>query len=211
MHQRKRGRVEKIGPEGVVDYFGVTPNQVIDVQALIGDSVDNVPGVPGIGAKGAAKLIQEFGTLDNIYANIENVANKRQNVSLKENRELAYLSKELVTLKTDMQIDLNLADLAVDVKYCVANQDLLNFFNEMEFKALVNKTSKLLDSHGEIPTINDLASVTNPQEKLDDLSFSESSRSQQGVFNNDHYQLANTKEKDPKSYASRSKCKHSGI
>ncbi|MBO5739759.1 MAG: DNA polymerase I [Alphaproteobacteria bacterium] len=94
----------------VLEKFGVRPDQVIDVQSLMGDSSDNVPGVPGIGPKKAAELINQFGTLDNLYANLADVKNERIRGLLRDNREMAYISKQLVTLKTDVDLsDLNLA------------------------------------------------------------------------------------------------------
>lgn len=88
----------------VLEKFGVTPSQVIDVQSLMGDSSDNVPGVPGIGPKKAAELINEFGNLDNLYNNLPHVKNERIRNLLITNREMAYVSKKLVTLKTDVDL-----------------------------------------------------------------------------------------------------------
>ena len=88
----------------VFEKFGVKPCQVIDVQSLMGDSTDNVPGVPGIGPKKAAELINEFESLDNLYANIDSVKNERIRNLLKENKEQAYISKQLVTLKCDVDL-----------------------------------------------------------------------------------------------------------
>ncbi len=97
---RKR---EEFGAAQLMDDWGVRPDQVVDLQALVGDSVDNVPGVPGIGVKTAAKLLQEFGTLDNLLANIDKVPGKKQE-SLRESGELVRLSRRLVTLATDVPI-----------------------------------------------------------------------------------------------------------
>ena len=88
----------------VLEKFGVKPTQVIDVQSLMGDSTDNVPGVPGIGPKKAAELINQFQTLDNLYNNLDNVKNERIRNLLRDNRELAYVSKQLVTLKDDVDL-----------------------------------------------------------------------------------------------------------
>lgn len=88
----------------VLEKFGVTPSQVIDVQSLMGDSSDNVPGVPGIGPKKAAELINQFGTLDNLYANLADVKNERIRNLLRDNREMAYISRQLVSLKTDVDL-----------------------------------------------------------------------------------------------------------
>ena len=94
----------EIREPAVLEKFGVKPNQVIDVQSLMGDSSDNVPGVPGIGPKKASELINQFGTLDNLYANLDTVKNERTRNLLRDNRELAYISKQLVTLKQDVDL-----------------------------------------------------------------------------------------------------------
>lgn len=94
----------EIRTDAVLEKFGVKPHQVIDVQSLMGDSSDNVPGVPGIGPKNAAELINQFGNLDNLYANLDAVQNERIRGLLRDNREMAYISKQLVTLKTDVDL-----------------------------------------------------------------------------------------------------------
>jgi len=81
--------------------YGVYPHQFTDYQSLLGDSADNVPGVKGVGAKTAMALIQQFDTLDNIYANIENIEKPRWQKLLNESKEMAYISKQLVTLDTN--------------------------------------------------------------------------------------------------------------
>lgn len=89
----------------VMEKFGVRPDQVIDVQSLMGDSSDNVPGVPGIGPKKAAELINQFGNLDNLYARLDEVKNERIRGLLRDNREMAYISKQLVSLKNDVDLE----------------------------------------------------------------------------------------------------------
>lgn len=88
----------------VIEKFGVEPNKVIDVQSLMGDSSDNVPGVPGIGPKKASELINQFGNLDDLYANLNKINNERTRNLLKENKDKAYVSKQLVTLKDDVDL-----------------------------------------------------------------------------------------------------------
>src|SRR6202166_2847489 len=97
----------------VVEKFGVTPDKVIEVQALIGDSTDNVPGVPGIGVKTAAALITEYGDLETLLARAGEIKQEKRRQSLIENAELARLSKKLVTLDDQVALDVPLADLAV--------------------------------------------------------------------------------------------------
>lgn len=97
----KQRRIERAQ---VIEKFGVPPEQVIDVQSLMGDSSDNVPGVRGIGPKKAAELINQFGSLDELYARIDEIKNERVRGMLAESRELAYISRELVTLKRDVDL-----------------------------------------------------------------------------------------------------------
>lgn len=94
----------EIRDAAVIEKFGVPPSRVIDVQSLMGDSSDNVPGVPGIGPKRAAELINQFGDLDGLYANLDNVKNERIRNILRDNRDMAYISRQLVTLRDDVDL-----------------------------------------------------------------------------------------------------------
>ncbi|MGL4426181.1 MAG: DNA polymerase I [Alphaproteobacteria bacterium] len=96
----------------VIEKFGVPPAQVVDVQALIGDKSDHVPGVPGIGVKTAAELIQRFGTLENLYQHLEEIPQPRRRKMLEENKAQAFISKQLVTLKQDLSLGASLDDFA---------------------------------------------------------------------------------------------------
>src|SRR6185437_5588584 len=92
----------KLGPEAVFEKFGVTPDKVVDVQALAGDSTDNVPGVPGIGVKTAAQLITEYGSLEALLDRAGEIKQPKRREALQTNAELARLSKKLVTLRDDV-------------------------------------------------------------------------------------------------------------
>ena len=92
----------KIGPEAVMEKFGVAPDKVVDVQALAGDSTDNVPGVPGIGVKTAAQLINEYGDLETLLARAGEIKQPKRREALQQNAELARISKKLVTLRDDV-------------------------------------------------------------------------------------------------------------
>ncbi len=96
---------KKIDAQAVFEKFGVLPEKVIDVQSLIGDSSDNIPGAPGIGPKTAAELINAFGDLENLLLNIDTIKQPSRKKSLSENTELIRLSKILVTLKTDLALE----------------------------------------------------------------------------------------------------------
>src|SRR5260370_11476127 len=101
---RKR---DTLDGEGLMRDWGVRPNQVVDLQALVGDSVDNVPGVPGIGLKTGAKLLQEFDTLDNLLANIDKVAGAKKQENLRAAAAVVQLSRRLVRLATDVPIEMD--------------------------------------------------------------------------------------------------------
>jgi DNA polymerase-1 len=93
--------------QGVVDKHGVKPEQIIDYLAIMGDSSDNVPGLPGVGAKGAAQLLTEYGTLEECLANAAFVKSPKQRNSLRDHADLALLSKQLVTLRDDVPIEVD--------------------------------------------------------------------------------------------------------
>lgn len=123
----------------VFEKFGVGPDRVIDVQSLMGDSSDNVPGVPGIGPKKAAELINQFGSLDALYENLEKVSNERIKNLLRENKEKAYISKQLVTLKDD--VDLSGLKIAPFIFNTPAALEFVR--NKIESNSLAEKIQKL--------------------------------------------------------------------
>src|SRR6187399_2019234 len=104
---------KKIGVAEVIEKFGVPPEKVIEVQSLIGDSTDNVPGVPGIGVKTAAQLIGEYGDLETLLKRAGEIKQEKRRQSLIDNAEKARLSKRLVTLDTNVKLDVPLTELAV--------------------------------------------------------------------------------------------------
>jgi DNA polymerase-1 len=99
---------KRIGPEQVQEKFGVSPEKVVDVQSLAGDSTDNVPGVPGIGIKTAAQLIQEFGDLDTLLAHASEIKQNKRRENLIEHADKARLSRELVRLRNDVPLAISL-------------------------------------------------------------------------------------------------------
>ena len=140
----------------VLEKFGVRPDQVIDVQSLMGDSSDNVPGVPGIGPKKAAELINQFGNLDNLYANLDDVKNERIRGLLRDNREMAYISKQLVTLKSDVDLD----ELTIN-PFVFNTPGALDFVkNKIESNSLATKIEKLFPIEKFSPT-TDIFSYKN--------------------------------------------------
>ncbi len=131
----------RIDREGVEAKFGVPPEKVIDVQALAGDSVDNVPGAPGIGIKTAALLINEYGDLETLLARAGEIRQPKRRETLIENAEQIRLSKRLVTLDANMPLDYGLDDL--EVREPIAD-DLLKFLAEMEFRTISRRVSESL-------------------------------------------------------------------
>ncbi len=122
-----------IGPAEVVEKFGVPPEKVIDVQALAGDSTDNIPGAPGIGVKTAAQLIEEYGDLDTLLARAGEIKQPKRREALVQNAELIRLSRQLVALKDDVPLDDGLEDLKVrDIE----PEPLLAFLDVQGFKSL---------------------------------------------------------------------------
>ena len=125
-----------IGADAVKDKFGVSPSQVIDVQALAGDPVDNVPGVPGIGVKTAAQLITEYGNLETLLARATEIKQPKRRQSLIDHAEAARISKQLVTLRDDIAVPLPLAGLA---KRAPDDQALKAFLQAQAFKSLLTR------------------------------------------------------------------------
>lgn len=134
-----------IDASGVHEKFGCKPHQVIEVLALIGDTSDNVPGVHGVGEKGAAKLISEYHTLEGIYQSIDAISNLKLKNALTNDRDNAFLSRKLVTIKSDLDIDVGLDDLTVN-KDALANQKLLDLCTKLEFRGLSSKIRERMTS-----------------------------------------------------------------
>ncbi|PXW84640.1 DNA polymerase I [Ruegeria sp. P4] len=145
---------KRIDSDGVREKFGVGPDRVVDVQALAGDSVDNVPGAPGIGIKTAALLINEFGSLEDLLDRAEEIKQPKRRQTLIEKREQIEMSKRLVQLDCDMELDFTLDDLEVRDPDA---ETLLGFLAEMEFRTL---SKRMADQLGrEAPTIPEAPSA----------------------------------------------------
>lgn len=130
-----------IGPEGVVEKFGVGPDKVIEVQALAGDSTDNVPGVPGIGLKTAAQLIIEYGDLENLLAHAGEIKQPKRRQNLLEFAEQARISKRLVTLKDDVEVPRTLDGFGLRQPDPVI---LRAFLERYEFRSVINRLGAVL-------------------------------------------------------------------
>ena len=142
---------KRIDREGVFEKFGVYPDRVIDVQALAGDSVDNVPGAPGIGIKTAATLINEFGDLDELLRRSDEIKQPKRRQALIDNEEQIKISRELVTLDCHTPLKFELDDLEFSAP---VPEKLLDFLTKMEFRTLTKRIAQKFDV--EIPTSDTL-------------------------------------------------------
>jgi len=132
---------KRIGRDGVIEKFGVGPERVVDVQALAGDSVDNVPGAPGIGIKTAALLINEFGDLDTLLARAGEIKQVKRRETLLDNADQIRLSRQLVTLDCHMPLDFTLDDLEARDP---VPEELLGFLSLMEFRTVARRIADKL-------------------------------------------------------------------
>ncbi|NVO56088.1 DNA polymerase I [Rhodobacteraceae bacterium B1Z28] len=157
---------KRIDRDGVIEKFGVGPERVVDVQALAGDSVDNVPGAPGIGIKTAALLINEYGDLETLLDRAEEIKQPKRRQTLIEKRDQIELSKKLVQLDEQTPLDFTLDDLEVKDP---EPEVLLNFLAEMEFRTL---TKRIADKLGaEAPVIADAPAPAAEVEEAEAIPF----------------------------------------
>ena len=141
---------EIIDETGVMEKFGVPPEQVIDMLGLIGDSSDNVPGVPGIGPKTALPLLQKFGTIEKIIEHADSIPQKGTKEKIKANRDVALLSKRLVTIDTQVPIDVDIHHLKAKPKDTVT---LLQLFDRLEFRSFSRRLREQANTTAPEPDI----------------------------------------------------------
>ncbi len=134
----KRGTtvIEDYHTRDVVDAYQVTPVQFIDVKALMGDASDNIPGVPGIGEKTATNLIVTYQSIENAYAHIDEIKPPRAQNALREHYDMAQMSKELATIKTDCQLDFSLEDARIENLY---TREAYQCMKRLEFKSILSR------------------------------------------------------------------------
>ncbi|WP_200796502.1 DNA polymerase I [Sporanaerobacter acetigenes] len=131
--------LEVFDKEAMIDKYGITPEQFIDLKGLMGDKSDNIPGVPGIGEKTGLKLLKQFGSIENIYENIEEVSGNKLKESLIEYKQQAFLSRRLAEIVTSVPLELNLEEL----KYEEPDWERLKgLYEKLEFKSLIEKIPK---------------------------------------------------------------------
>jgi len=153
-----------INEEEVIKKFGVDASKVIDVQALAGDSSDNVPGVPGIGVKTAAELINKYGTLENLLKSTSEIKQNKRRETLIENKDKALISKKLVTLKHDAPVVRSLSEFKLKD---VDKEKLYEFLREMEFNRLL---SSAISAYGEQDTKKSLEEKKDKNENLQPIN-----------------------------------------
>ena len=136
--------LERYNPEKVGERYGLTPYQVIDLKGLMGDPSDNIPGVPGVGEKTALKLVQEFGSMENLYENLDGLPPKLKE-RLLVNRDIAFLSKKLATIVRDVPYE-------VDLSQCHYGEPdygtLLAIFRKLEFRTLIKSVTDKMKTRG---------------------------------------------------------------
>ncbi len=150
--------------EKVKEFFGVEPNQVVDVLSLWGDPTDNVPGVPGIGEKTSKNLIQHFGSLDNLLANLEKVEPPRIKEAIRQNLENIKLSRQLVTVEKNLPLDFNLEAFAVAEP---DRSEVIRLFQELEFTSLLQDFVKKIEVSKEYRAILDIQELKNLIQKIE--------------------------------------------
>ncbi len=157
-----------IDADGVAEKFGVGPERVVDVQALAGDSVDNVPGAPGIGVKTAALLINEYGDLDSLLARAGEIKQPKRRQTLIENAEQIRISRRLVELDAQTPLEITLPDLAIRPPEPEA---LLGFLAQMEFRTLSRRVAEKLGTEAPVIAEPPASADTPPAEEPAALPF----------------------------------------
>ncbi|SIQ76355.1 DNA polymerase I [Rhizobium sp. RU20A] len=137
---------KQIGIPEVIEKWGVPPEKMIDLQAMVGDSVDNVPGIPGIGPKTAAQLLEEFGDLDTLLSRAGEIKQQKRRETIIANADLARLSRDLVRLKIDTPIDVPLEELRLEPQ---DGPKLVAFLKAMEFNTLTRRVAAATETDAE--------------------------------------------------------------
>ena len=138
-HLVGRKYIEDFKEQNIIEKYGVMPKQLIEVKGLMGDSSDNIPGVPGIGEKTALELIKKYGSIENLYKQIEEGKDElkgKTREKIEQNKELAYLSKELGTINTQVPIEKNLEDYKITEWN---KNEVLEIFKELKFNRFIER------------------------------------------------------------------------
>ena len=158
MYDPMPGKERFIDANGVQDKFGVTPDKVVDVQALAGDSTDNIPGVPGIGIKIASELINEYHSLENLLSNAENIKQNKRRENLINHAEDARISYRLALLESSSPIEIDIDDLFNEQ---LDYDKIISFSKEMELSNLSNRINNWFSKEGPENIISNNTTLTN--------------------------------------------------
>lgn len=142
--KRTGTEIEDYLAKDVLERYNVTPKQFIDLKGLMGDTSDNIPGIPGVGEKTAGKLIAEYKSIENLYDHIDELPPGKVTTTLKENKELAFLSKKLATICTDCDLGIKPQDAVLGDLY---NEEVYIWFKNLEFKSLLSKFQNMEIDH----------------------------------------------------------------
>ena len=170
-----KGELVEYDWDRVYDKMQIYPDQVVDYKALCGDTSDNIPGVKGIGPKTASDLLNNYKTLDNIYENLDNITKKSVVEKLKENKETAYLSQFLATIKTDVDIDFDFNKTCLEIEQ---KQKVIDYFKKLQFYSFVKNIDRLLEPFMCKNETNELLIEENI------VKFSDSEFTQTSLFGN---------------------------
>ncbi len=185
--------VEEYYPADVKEKYGVTPLQFIDVKALMGDSSDNIPGVPKVGEKTAIALIQEYESLEGIYANIDSVKKGAIQTSLIENKETAFFCQKLVTIITDADLPISLDETIIGDFY---NEQSLALMKEYELKTFLSRFDASSMQTAKEPEVHCFASLSEAEKELEAILSSTEKENKIGVYF--HFLGPNEKESETK-------------
>ena len=194
---RTRGgmsEVQVFGPEELESTYGLTPEQVIDLKGLMGDSSDNIPGVPGVGEKTALKLLKQYSTLENVLEHIDEISGKKLKENLTNYREQAILSKKLATIIRDVPIDIKLEDCCYSIP---KSEELRELLEELEFRSILNKLGfeDRVEAEGEARSKEKETILIKDLKELDDLLSKFSSVPLLSMLVDDDFTIACTSDK----------------
>lgn len=166
--------VENYYQDDVKALYGVTPVEFIDVKALMGDTSDNIPGVPGVGEKTATKLIAQYGSIENMYEHIEEMKSGKVKKSLEEYSDSAKISKELATINTEVPIDINIKDAVLKDMF---NDESFKLLKHLELKSILNRfdmsefSNDVENEFEEIKDLDEFKNIINREASSDNIGM----------------------------------------
>ncbi|MRX71762.1 DNA polymerase I [Bacillus lacus] len=161
--------VDSYTPEFIKEKYGLTADQIIDMKGLMGDSSDNIPGVPGVGEKTAIKLLKEFHSVEKLLSSLDQVSGKKLKEKLEEHQELAKISKELATIDREVPLEISLSDTDYTG---YDKQDVVKIYRELGFQSLLDKLGEepQAEEHHELEEIEFITADTVTEDMLEDES-----------------------------------------